>query len=99
MLNDKLDYVFKKLKCAAKVNLAFGLVLKNFEHEMCRYFYVHENNTNMERTKLLCTQADMTHLKDRMQKLDIVDLCTRERANTKWKLYKLRNLTIFASLL
>ena len=38
LLNDKLDYVFKELKCAAKVNLAFGFVLKNFEDGMCRYF-------------------------------------------------------------
>ena len=66
---------------------------------MCRYFYALENNTIMERAKLVCTQADMINLKDRMQKLDIVDLCTRERANTKWKFYKLTNLTIFASLL
>ena len=29
LLNDKHDYVFKELKCAAKVNLAFGFVLKN----------------------------------------------------------------------
>ena len=41
----------------------------------------------------------MTNLKDRMQKMDIVDICTRERANTKWKFNKLTNLTIFASLL
>ena len=34
-----------------------------------------------------------------MQKMDIVDICTRERANTMWKFYKLTNLTIFASLL
>ena len=34
-----------------------------------------------------------------MQKKDIVDICTRERANTKWKFYKLTNLTNFASLL
>ena len=30
LLKDKLDYVFKELKCAAKVNLAFGFVLKCF---------------------------------------------------------------------
>ena len=85
LLNDKLDYVFKELKCAAKVNLAFGFVLKNIEDGMCRYFYAHENNTVMERSKLVCTQTDMNYLKDRMQKMDIVDLCTRERVNTKWK--------------
>ena len=53
----------------------------------------------MERSKLLCTQADMSILKDRMQKMDIVGICTRERANIKWKFYKLTNLPIFASLL
>ena len=53
----------------------------------------------MERVKLVCTQADITNLKDRMQKMEIVDLCTRERANTKWKIYKLTYLTIFAPLL
>ena len=99
LLNDKLDYAFKALKYAAKVNLAFGFVLKNIEDGMCRHFYAHEINTIMERTKLLCTQADMSNLKARMQKVDIVDLCTRERANTNWKFYKFTNLTIFASLL
>ena len=96
LLNDKLDYLFKNLKCAAKVNLAFGFVLKNFEDGSCRYFYAHENNTVMERSKLVCTQAEMTNLKDRMQKMDIVDICTRERSNTKWNFYKLTNSTIFA---
>ena len=99
LLNNKLDYVIKELKCAAKVNLAFGFVLKNIDDGMCRYFYAHENNTIMERAKLVYTQPDMTSLRDRMQKMDTVDLCTRERANTKWKFYKLTNLTIFASLL
>ena len=33
LLNVKLDYVFKELKCAAKVNLAFGFVLKTLRME------------------------------------------------------------------
>ena len=99
LLNNKLDYVFKELNCAAKVNLAFGFVLKNIEDGMCRYLYAHEDNTITERPKLLCTQADMTNLKNRMQKMDLVKIYTRERANTKWKFYKLTNLTIFASFL
>ena len=35
LLNDKLDYVFRQLKCAAKVNLAFGFVLKDIEDGSC----------------------------------------------------------------
>ena len=85
LLNDKLDYVFKELNCAAKVNIAFGFVLKNIEDGMCRYFYAHENNTIMEKSELVCTPDDIVNLKEKIQKLDIIDLCTRERANTKWK--------------
>ena len=63
LTNKKLDLVFNGLKCAAKVNFAFGFVLKNVEDGSCRYFYAHENNTLMERSKLVCTPDDITNLK------------------------------------
>ena len=99
LVNQNLPLVFKALKCAAKVNLAFGVVLKNVEDGSSRSFYAHENNTVMERSKLVCTPEDITDLKEKLQKVDIVDLCTQERANTKWEFYKLTNLTVFAALL
>ena len=95
----KLDLVFNGLKCAAKINLAFGFVLENFEDGSCRYFYAHGNNTVMDRLKLICTPEDFTNLEEKLPKTDFVDLCTRERDNTKWKFYKLTNLTVFAALL
>ena len=98
LINEKLDLVSKGLECAAKANLAFGFVLKNVEDGSCRYFYAHENNTLMEKSKLVCTPDDISNLKEKLQKMDIVDLCTRERANTKWKFYKLTNLTVFSAL-
>ena len=98
LINKKLDLVFEGLKRAAKVNLVFGFVLKNVEDGSCRFFYAHVNITVMERSKLVCTPDDITNLKDKLQKKDIVDLCTRERANTKWKFYKLTNLPVFAAL-
>ena len=98
LVNDKLAYVFKELNRVGKVNLAFRFVLNIFEDGMCSYFYAHENSTIMERSKLKCTQADLTNLKDRMQKTDIVDICTQDRAKAKWKFHKLTNLTILASL-
>ena len=99
LINQNMELIFKGLECAAKVNLAFGFVLKNVEDGSCRYFYAHENNTLIERLKLVCTPDDITNLKENLQKVDIVDLCTRERANTKWKFYKLTKLTVFAVLL
>ena len=98
LIRKKLDLVFKGFKCAAKGNLAFGFVLKDEGNGSCRSFYAHENKTVMERSKLVCTPDDITNLKEKLQKMDIVDLCTREGANTKWKFYKLTNLTVFAPL-
>ena len=99
LINKNLGLVLNGLKCAAKVKHALGFVLKYAEDGSCRYFYAHENSTVIERSKLVCTPDDITNLKEKIQKVDVVDLCTRERANTKWKFYKLTNLTVFAALL
>ena len=53
----------------------------------------------MDRSKLVCTPDDITNLKEKLQEMDIFDLFTRGRANTKWKFYKLTNLKVFAALL
>ena len=39
IVSEKLDHIFKNLKCAAQVNLAFGFISKNIENRGFRYFY------------------------------------------------------------
>ena len=99
IVNKKLDHFFNNLKCAAKVNLAFGFILKNIENGGFRYFYAHENNTLLDRSKLVCTRDDLAKLKDFLDKTDVIESCSREGMNTKWRFYKLTNLTVFAALL
>ena len=38
-------------------------------------------------------------IKNGLKKTFVIEACTKERANTKWKLYKLTNVTDFAALL
>ena len=99
IVNEKLDHFFNNLKCAAKVNLAFSFILKNIEDGGFRYFYAHENNTLLDRSKLVCTHDDLLTLKDFLNETDVIESCSRETMNTKWRFYKLTNLTIFAALL
>ena len=99
IVNEKLDHFFHNLKCAAKMKLAFGFILKNIEDGGFRYFYAHENNTLLDRSKLVCTHDDLAKLKDFLNKTDVKESCSRERMNTKWRFYKLTNLTVFAALL
>ena len=45
IVNKKLDHFFNKLKCAAKMKLAFGIILKIIEDGGFRFFNAHEKNT------------------------------------------------------
>ena len=99
IVNEKLDHFLNNLKYAAKVNLAFGFILKNIEDGSFRYFYAHENSTLLDRSKLVCTHDDLPKLTDILNKTDIIESFSRERMNTKWRFYKLTNLTVFAALL
>ena len=99
VIEEKLDCVLDKLKCVAKPNLALGFILKNIEDGKFRYFYAHENNTLMEQSKLVSNKDDMAKLKEILKKTDVFESCTKERSNTKWRFFKLKNLAIFAALL
>ena len=99
IVNEKLHPFFNNLKYAAKVNTAFDFILKNIEDGEFRYFYAHENITLLDRSKLVCTHDDLAKLKDFFKKSDVIESCSREKMNTKWRLYKLTNLTVSAVLL
>ena len=77
IVNEKLDHFFKNVKCAAKVNLAFGFILKNIEDGGFRYFDEHENNTLLDRSKLVSTHDDLATLKDFLNKTDVRESCSR----------------------
>ena len=81
----KLDRVLDKLKCVAKLNLALGFILKNIEDGKIRYFYAHENNTLLEQSKLVSNKDDMAKLKEILKKTGVIESCTKERSNTKWR--------------
>ena len=99
VIEEKLDHVLDKLKCVAKPNLALGFILKNIEDGKFRYFYAHENNTLLEQSKRVSNKDDMTKLREILKKTDVIESCTKERSNTKWRFFKLTNLTILAALL
>ena len=53
----------------------------------------------MEQSKLVSNKNDMAKLKEILKKTDVIESCTKERSNTKWRFIELTNLTIFAALL
>ena len=47
----------------------------------------------------MCTHDDLAKLKDFLNQTDVIESCSQEGMNTKWRFYKLTNLTVFAALL
>ena len=99
VIEEKLDCVLDKLKCVAKLNLALGFILKNIEDGKFRYFYAHENKIVLEQSKLVSNIDDMAKLKEILKKTDVIESCTKQRTNTKWRFFKLTNLPLFAAIL
>ena len=99
VIQEKLDRVLDKLKCVAMLNLALGFILKNIEDGKFRYFCAHEINTLLEQSKLVSNKDDLTKFKEVLKKTDVIQSRTKKRSNTKWRFFKLKNLTIFAALL
>ena len=52
-INEKFDEFFTKSKCAAKVNLALGIIMQNIEENGYRYYYRHEKNLLLDQAFLL----------------------------------------------
>ena len=98
-INEKLREVFEKLNCAAKINLFLGFILQNVDTDEYRYFYAHEKNNFFERSHLLCSKEDLVSLQYRVEKMDLVETCAQERANTKWRYALTTNVTILCALI
>ena len=94
-----MENVFNKLDFAEKINIALGFVLRNVETGEYWYYYAHENDTLFEKLDFLCTKADLISIQGELEKFDILEQCTQERQNTKWRFKLITNVTIFAALL
>ena len=99
LINKKLDQVFEKHDSAANIIIALGFVLRYIETGENCSFYAHENNTLFDKSILLCTKADLTTIQNKVNKQDIIEVCTQERQNRKCRFQLITNVTIFATLL
>ena len=79
--------------CAAKINLSLGFILRNVDTDEYRYFFAHE------KSHLFCSKGDLVSIQDRVEKLDLIETCAQERANTKWRYALTTNVTVFCALL
>ena len=52
-------------------------------------------NTFIERSKLVVTKQKLVNTNKVLSKTNVIEACTKERANTEWKIYSFKIVTVF----
>ena len=99
IVDGKLDHFFNNLKWAAKVNLAFGFHFEKYRKWRVHIFLLTRKQYRSGSIPNVCTRDNLAKLNDVLNKTDVIESCSRQRMNTKWRFYKLTNLFDFAALL
>ena len=81
-----------------KLTKFLGFLLQNIEKNGYRYFYPHKNNLLLDRAFLLSNRNDLLNIQNKIEKLDLIETCTQERQNSKWRIRVITNV-FFAGLL
>ncbi|MES9993656.1 MAG: C2H2-type zinc finger protein, partial [Candidatus Thiodiazotropha sp.] len=81
---DFADTVFQQQHHAFRLNLVFGVILRNRETGQYRYFIPYTNNGVLERALYVSRRADLERLRVQLQQKDITTELLRNRPDTKW---------------
>ena len=90
---------FQQLEMCSKSESGFWFHFEKHRRVRVQILLRTQKQYLLYRSKLVCTHDNLAKLKDFLNKTDVIKSCSRERMNTKWRFYKLTNLTVFAALL
>ena len=79
-----------------KLNVSFGFILRNNETGALQYYYASRNNDQVfEEPFQITTAADLPHVNEALQNLDVLEWVRQRRPNSKWVVQQVTNITFF----
>ena len=78
------EYVYRQQQRAFRLNLVFGVILRNRETGRYRYFVPYTNNGLFERPLYISRRGDLQRLRQQLETKDILTELLRQRPDTKW---------------
>ena len=91
-LRRQLDRVFETQVNAFKLNLSFGLILKNSQTNKLRYFIPHNNETLFNASAAVSTRNDLERVMRRIKSIDVHDHLQNSKDNSEWKVQMITNV-------
>ena len=98
--DEALLIAFNNLRCRAKVNISFGLVLRHTVTGELRYFHSSFNNAQFfDEPFPIGSRDDLDRMLEALSRRDVEEFGRRQRSDTKWVLESMTNITIFVNKL
>ena len=94
IIMEKVKYVFENRDTAFRLNLSFGLILKNTENNELVYFRPYRNAVVFLRS-YISRMKHLDRLKQRLHNLDILQYMLNQRTNTKYQPILVINLRVW----
>nr|XP_022301117.1 uncharacterized protein LOC111109328 [Crassostrea virginica] len=91
-LMNVMDEIYDRQQHAFRLNLEFGLILRNIETGEYRYFRPFTNQSLFTRPLYVSRRPDLLKLRRRLETFNFEDHFLRQRPNTKWKAVLVTNV-------
>ena len=82
---ESMEEIYDRQQHAFRLNLNFGLILVNTETGEYRYFRPFSNQSLFQRPIYVSRRHDLSKLRKRLERFNIVDYILQQRPDTKWK--------------
>ena len=91
-IENQLENVFNSQVNAFRINLSFGLLLRNSASNQVRYFIPHTNETLFYTSEVVTSRRDLERVVERIQSIDIQDHIQNLKENSEWKAQMITNV-------
>ena len=91
-MRNHLNEIYENEVNAYKLNLSFGLILKNSATQKLRYFVPHSNETLFNTSQAISSRRDLARVMQRIENIDVQDHLQNLKDNSEWKVQMITNI-------
>ena len=91
-MRNHLNEIYENEVNAFKLNLSFGLILKNSATQKLRYFVPHSNETLFNTSQAISSRRDLARVMQRIENIDVQDHLQNSKENSEWKVQMITNI-------
>ena len=95
IMRSHIDHILRQETHAFKVNIAFGLILRNIETGEYRYYTPYYNSTILEHPFRINRASDVNELMRELERYTSLDHLMKDRESTKWQKVFISNINYF----